>query len=144
MNSGEHQYAWLRLNADGVLVGSLALLSASDLINPATADISMALGFVPPLIWLWTVMYVMGGLLMIVSFVRQSIGIEFSGRFLLFMGVVTETWRTATVLSWNHHEVIGLYVLNAILAIAFSLRVSTLLSRKGIVFKVGGFPDGDF
>lgn len=135
--------AWVRLNADGVLLSLLALAAGLDLFHPQAEDLARALGFVPPTFYLWTAGYVTGGLLMLVGFFKRRIGPELAGRLVLCLSVGLETARTGAILGWASSTMADRYVTVGIVVALCAVRATALLSKDGLVVFVGGSgPDG--
>lgn len=132
------RFAWLRLNADGLLLAGFALLSGFDLLNPELHDLAQAAGYVPWTFYLWSVLYILGGLGMVLGFYRHRMQPELAGRSLIACAGVMETWRTATILGWTDDTTVRLYVGLVFLLGTFALRASALLSKRGVAIIIGG------
>lgn len=134
MTSPSPSHAWLGLNADGVLLALLALLTAADFFEPELSDMARELGYVPPTFYLWTTLYVVGGLLMLVGFARGLIGAELLGRACLVLGVTVEAFRTWSVFGWA--TVTWQLLIVAVIVTSLCAARARVL-RRGVVVVVG-------
>lgn len=130
--------AWLRINADGVLLAMLAFIAGIDLFDPQYSDIARDVGYVPPTFYLWTSCYFVGGALMLGGFIWQRMLPELAGRLLLCLGFLMETVRTASLIGWLHHDLLVNYLVGAVLITVCGIRAGALLSRKGLTIVIGG------
>ncbi len=128
------RHAWLGLNADGVLLAVLAFLTAADFFEPELSDLARALGYVPPTFYLWTTLYVVGGLLMLTGFYTGKIGPELLGRVCLILGVSVETFRTWTVFGW---DAVTWHSLVAAIIVTILCAARARVLRRGVVVVVG-------
>lgn len=128
---------WLRLNADGVLLALLAFAASLDLLRPDASDLARELGYVPPVFYVWTICYTLGGILMLAGFVGRSIGLELTGRLLLCFGFAVETFRIGTLFGWAHYDVWPHYVIGLFLYGACYVRARVLLSKEAVHITVG-------
>lgn len=136
MHTTTTRFAWLRLNADGLLLALLALLSGLDLFAPQDQRISVKLGYIPTSLYAWTVLYLLSGLFMVYGFVRNNYGPELFGRFLLNSALLWETGRIAVAFGPASHLAVSRYLIFLALLGTTALRVSVLLSRSGVVLTV--------
>lgn len=133
--------AWLRLNADSVLISILVLLRGLDLIDPEKSDIVVALGYVPATFYFWTIMYVISGILMMIGLIKGWIGPELLGRFLVWLSFGWEVARSYIVLGSNLESESSLAIW-ILLTITFSARASMLLSKHGVTVVVAPRQNG--
>lgn len=85
------RFAWARLNAYGVLVAGLSVLSLTDLLHPGGTELARLIGDVPPGQPAWATGFIIAGLLMLVGFVRGDRIAETIALVLMFVGVVAQT-----------------------------------------------------
>ena len=128
------RHAWLGLNADGVLLALLAFLTAADFFEPDLTDMARELGYVPPTFYLWTTLYVVGGLLMLAGFYTGKIGPELLGRVCLILGVGIQTFRTWTAFGW---DTVTWQILIAAIIVTTLCAARARVLRRGVVVVVG-------
>lgn len=134
---------WVKFNADGVLLAILAFIASFDLFEPDATDMARRLGYIPPSFYLWTILYVLGGCVLLVGFLgspRVRMPCELAGRLLLCVGVTIETWRTATIFGWLDSDTLAHYLIALVLVVLTIMRASLLLRKTGTVVVVGGGP----
>ena len=132
--SPRQRHAWLGLNADGVLLALLAFLTAADFFEPELSDMARALGYVPPTFYVWTTLYVVGGVLMLFGFACGQIGPELLGRVCLILGVSVQTFRTWTAFGWD--TVTWQILIAAVIVTSLCVARARVL-RRGVVVVVG-------
>lgn len=125
--------AWLRLNADALFLAGLAIVQGFDLFHPHAGDLAVRLGFVPPLFWVWSTLYVIGGLALLVGLLERHTGIELiGGRLVICIAAVLETFRIGTAYGFASHVATERYLVLALLLGLAVLRTSALLPAQRI------------
>lgn len=131
--------AWLRLNADGLLIALLGLVfGLFDILIPNHQALEAEIGHEPVTYWIWNGLYLIGGLVMLWGFFRQQIGPELLGRLFIGMGITVEMLRIGSAFGWHSEEVWSRYALWLIIAGLFTLRATALLAPRGVVVVVNG------
>ena len=127
---------WLRFNADGILIAFLALGAGFDLYNPNATDIAHELGYIPPSFFMWTFLYMFGGLCMLTGFVRKSMGFEVAGRLCVACAFFVESARIIGVWGLQSNQFIESFYIGCVIIFFFAVRVGVLLSKDGVVFLI--------
>lgn len=131
--------AWVRLNSDGLLVALLALVfGLFDILIPNHEALEAEIGHEPVSYWIWNILYLIGGLIMLWGFIRQQIGPELLGRLFVGMGITVEVLRIGSAFGWDSEEVWSRYALWFIITSLFMLRASALIAPRGVVVVVNG------
>lgn len=124
---------WARLNADTVLLAGLGFLQGLDLIHPERTAIAQQLGYVPPSSYLWAVLYMVAGGMLILGLLYRRSDIELiGGRLTLCVAAVIENWRIGTAFGWADDVTLERYVVTAIVLSTCALRVTALMPKHTI------------
>lgn len=129
------RFAWARLNAYGVLVACLAVLSLTDLLHPAGTELARLIGDVPPGQPAWATGFIIAGLLMLIGFVRTDRTAETIALGLLTVGVVAQTIVAYAYLGLTEFTATRI-ALVAIVALVTWARCSTLWSKEGLSIRI--------
>ncbi len=127
--------AWAKLNAYGLLVSFLALLSVLDINHPADTDLARLAGEVPAGQTWWLLGLGVGGVLLVFGFLRVDRIAETAGLGILTLSLVAQAVTAAALLGWTHYTLTRLAVLAAV-AFCTWARVSVLWSRDGLAVTI--------
>lgn len=127
--------AWLRLNAYGVVLACLAVLSLTDLFHPADAELARIVGDVPPGQPAWVVGFGMAGVLLLVGFIRADRLAETIGLALINAGLLAQAATAYAYLGLTEFTTTRV-ALVAILALCMWARCSVLWSRRGLSIRI--------
>ena len=123
--------AWMRLNADTLLLAGLALFGGiSDLADPSRSDIVSDIGAVTPVHYMRSVGYVLAGLGILFGLARNNIRAEVLGRAVLIASLVVTSSRHGIVFGWTAGPTLSTYVLLVLVGFTTWLRLSILLGRQ--------------
>jgi hypothetical protein len=123
--------AWLRLNAYGVVLACLAILSLTDLVHPAGTELARLLGDVPPGQPAWVAGFGIAGILLLYGFVKADRLAETLGLALMTVGLFAQFVTALAYLGVTEFTATRL-LLVAILALCAWARCSVLWSRRGL------------
>ena len=123
--------AWLRLNAYGVVLACLCVLSLTDLIHPAGTELARLVGDVPPGQPAWVVGFGMAGILLLYGFAKADRIAETIGLALLTLGLVAQFVTALAYLGLTEFTATRL-LLVAILVLCTWARCSVLWSKRGL------------
>lgn len=127
--------AWLRLNAYGVLVAFLAVLSLTDLLHPGQAEFARIVGDIPPGQPLWTTGFIISGLLLLAGFVRGDRIAETLGLGLMTGGLVAQVITAYAYLGFTEFTTTRIALLIAV-AMCLGARASVLWSKRGLIIHI--------
>lgn len=136
------RFAWFRLNADGVLIALLGLVSGLDLLSPEREGIVRHLGYIPMTFYVWTVLLFVGGLLMLYGFIKHTMGAELLGRLLIILAILLQAVRYSVAAGLQDNETVRSYLIFIMVTLTFTARASALLSKSGLAVIIGGHDDG--
>lgn len=129
-----HKFAWARLNADTFLLVLLCFYAGMRaLLDPFSEPTIAELGFPTPSFYLRTICYLVSGLIILYALIRQSVAVEVMGRTILVFAVCFELFRRVSLLGWGDPDSIAQTFLVVIILLVTGLRLSVLLSKKGLV-----------
>lgn len=132
-----HKFAWARLNSDALFVALLAFgAGVFDLLDPYGDPTVQEIGHPTASYYLRAIAFVVAGLMIMVSLVREHVSTEIVGRTVLTTAIGFDLLRTVGLFGWNSSETVGNIVLFAIIFATSSLRISVLLSKKGLVVRL--------
>ena len=129
------RFAWLRLNAYGVLIAFLAVLSLTDLLHPGQAELARVVGDIPPGQPAWTTGFIISGCLLLVGFVRGDRIAETIGLALLTGGLVAQVITAYAYLGVTEFTAVRLVLLGMV-GLCMGARVSVLWSKKGLTIHI--------
>lgn len=131
-----HRFAWARLNAYGLLIAGLVLLSAAGILQPDKTGIARVIGRAPAYQYVWLSGYAVAGILMLWGLVRAKTGPEILG---LALVVVSLTSQTVVLIADTHPADWWNPILVWVIAVGcIALRMSALLSRDGMSVIIPG------
>lgn len=144
MSEHQHQgvsrtkFAWLRLNAYGILLSGLMIFPLLYLTNPEQSSVARLIGRVPALQPVWSIGYGLAGLFLIIGFIRARSTPELVGLGLLSVSISVQTLVIAEALGpWVGESIRG-YLVWAIVVGCAALRASALLTRDGLTITISG------
>ena len=140
------RFAWLRLNAYGVLLAALCLLNLKALINPAGTEFAILVGDVPPGQAVWVTGFVIAGMLLLAGFIRGDRIAETLGLALIALGVVAQTIAAFARLGNTEFSNTQAMIVGVV-GLCVWARCSALWSRRGLTIhipaRVPGEESGD-
>lgn len=127
--------AWLRLNAYGVILAGLAVLSFADLFHPASTDLARLINGVPPGQPVWLTGFVVAGVMLMIGFVRgdrvaESLGLALLNLALAAQAVVAYGYLGVTEFTSTRLVILGILLLGT------WARCSALWSRDGMTIHI--------
>lgn len=136
--------AWAKLNAYGVLVACLAILSFVDLLHPGGTDLARLVGEVPPGQVVWVTGFVVAGLLMLYGFARTDRIAETVALGLLTGGLVCMAVSAYAYLGVTEFTMTRLVLVGIVGAVSWA-RCSVLWSKRGLSIRIParGETDGE-
>jgi hypothetical protein len=138
--------SWIRLNGDGCIIALLCVLQIFDFIEPEKSDYVRQLGFVPINFYLWTGLYVLGGVVLIAGFVApadKKIFVELAGRWIIGMAAGLQAWRTGEIFGYTTIEFYQTIIIFVGVCTFFFLRGSALMTKHGFTVVIGTLPPED-
>lgn len=121
------RFAWLRINAYGLLLAGLLLLAASDVLPVTGSLVAQVVARTP-------ILFGVSGVLLIYGFVRARSTPELAGLACMVVGVVVSDVVKATGPGLAAKDVaVGLLVLAVV-----ALRISALTSPDGLTVHIPG------
>lgn len=135
MRTNGGRFAWLRLNAYGVVLACLAIMSLTDLLHPANAELARIVGDVPPGQPAWVTGFGMAGVLLLAGFIRADRMAESLGLLLMTLGVFAQAITAYAYIGVTEFTTtrFGLVV---VLALCTWARMSVLWSRRGLTVRI--------
>lgn len=127
--------AWLRLNAYGVILAGLAVLSFADLLHPASTDLARLVNGVPPGQPVWLTGFVTSGILLLIGFVRGDRVAETLGLAVLDTALAAQAVVAYAFLGITEFTTTRLVIL-AILGLGTWARCSALWSKDGLTIHI--------
>lgn len=125
------RFAWARLNAYGVLVAVLALLSMVDLFHPGGTDLARLVGEVPPGQAAWVTGFVIAGILMLHGFIRTDRITESIALGLLLLGLLAQSVSALIYLGFTEFTTTRLVLVGVTLLVTWA-RFSVLWAKQGL------------
>lgn len=120
---------YLRLHADSMFLSALALASGSTtLARPHAEVLTATLGHPPISIFAWSVLLMLGGLLVGVGTTTRHFRSELVGRAMVVIALVWAATVHAAVLGPTSGDAIEGYIVVGIVTVVCALRASALLS----------------
>lgn len=132
-----HKFAWARLNADALFLALYAVLAGIlGIADPAGDTSIQRLGHLSPGFYLQCAMYIGGGLLLLSALIRQHVMTEIVARTILCFGTFFTTFRYTQIFGWTDPHVGKPLSIALLVLFITALRVSVLLSKKGLVVRL--------
>lgn len=133
---------WLRLNAYGVLLAGLALVTAlAGFLDPDGHPLSIAAGRTIIGIFIWSTFFTFGGLAMLFAFTTRRPGWEFAGLVALCIGAGWQLIAAVVLLGWTGRTEAQLatFIVLVVCAVA---RISALFPEQTTVVTIHGRDNG--
>lgn len=130
------RFAWARLNAYGLLIAGLVLLSAARVLQPGKTSVARVLGRVPEYQYVWLAGFGLAGLLMLYGLVRAKTGPEVLGLAIVVVSLSAQT--VALIVNAGSDESWSAVAVWIVAVACIALRASVLLSRDGMSIIISG------
>lgn len=129
--------AWARLNAYGILVAGLAILSLVDLLHPGGTDLARLIGEVPPGQTVWVTGLGCAGLLMLHGFIRSDRITETIALVVLNLCILAQIASAAYFLGFTEFTTTRIVILGLVGAVTWA-RCSALWPQDAIDIHIPG------
>jgi hypothetical protein len=139
---GGKRFLWARLNAYGLLLVGLLMMTVFDLLRPETSAIARVLGQVPVLHPLWTIGYFVAGGMLLWGLFASRVFPEVFGLAVLSAALTVQTVFVLSTFNWSSPEGERSVTSWILIVAVVALRTSALLSKEGIRVTIPGV-DGD-
>lgn len=126
------RFAWARLNADALFLALYAAFSGLFGIYEPGGQIVRDLGYATASHYLLHTGYLVGGLLLMLSLIKEWVSAEVVARFVLVWSVAFNLGREIYAFGW-WPDGVQPFIVFAIVTLTTFLRLSVLLSKKGLV-----------
>lgn len=130
-----HKFAWARLNADALFLSLYAIFVGVFAICWPNGDLVDFLGHASASHYLVNGGYAAGGAMIMTALIKQWVSVEIVGRVLLAWSTGFEVVRQTIAFGW-YPEVVDTTIIFLIVTITGGLRLSVLLSKKGLVVRL--------
>lgn len=130
-----HKFAWARLNADALFIALYALYVGVVGVMWPSGDIVELAGRVTLPHYLVHMAYGLGGSLLLIALAKQWVTAEILARVTLIWATGFQVFREANAFGW-YPDALDALVICAIVSLTSLLRISILVSKKGIVVRL--------
>jgi hypothetical protein len=134
------RFAWAKLNAYGILLAGIAILTVANLINPSNEELDRVSGLIPFAQPLWVSGFVVAGGLMMFGFLRADRVAETIGLGLLDISLLIQTVVAIFLFGVTDYTVNSAVVLLVAAGCSWA-RIAALWSKHGLVITIlMGYP----
>lgn len=131
----QRRSVWAKFHAHGFVFAGLAILALFDVFHPRNSQLSRLTGDVPPGQVLYTLGFVISGLLLLRGFLWVDRIAESAAMVLVTVCVVIQTAVAFSMLGWTGFTLTRLIIV-AIVGGCTWARCSVLWSREGVVITI--------